>query len=114
MKPIVSSTGDEISRNPHVVAGEGTGIVHIAPGCGDVDHKIGENRKLAVIAPLKEDGSFGEGFGPFTGRTAVDPKTADLVFEQLKEKGRLVYVEVSAHLSALLADGGGVGLSAGG
>ncbi|MEZ6051860.1 MAG: class I tRNA ligase family protein [Planctomycetaceae bacterium] len=89
---------DDFKGNPHVVAGEGTGIVHIAPGCGDVDHKIGENRKLAVIAPLKEDGSFGEGFGPFTGRTAVDPKTADLVFEQLKEKGRLVYVEEYPHI----------------
>jgi isoleucyl-tRNA synthetase len=25
----------------HVVAGEGTGIVHIAPGCGDIDQKMG-------------------------------------------------------------------------
>ena len=33
--------GRDFKGNPHVVAGEGTGIVHIAPGCGDVDHQIG-------------------------------------------------------------------------
>ncbi|MCA9074252.1 MAG: class I tRNA ligase family protein, partial [Planctomycetaceae bacterium] len=90
--------GRDFKGNPHVVAGEGTGIVHTAPGCGDVDHQIGQQLGLVSIAPLKEDGTFGEGFGPFTGRKAVDPETADLVFEQLKEKGHLVYVEEYPHI----------------
>ncbi len=91
--------GRDFKGNPHVVAGEGTGIVHIAPGCGDVDNQIGQSIRLPVIAPLSEDGSYGPGFDDrFTGHTAVDPATADLVFEQLKEKGHFVYVEEYPHV----------------
>ncbi|MGZ0164534.1 MAG: class I tRNA ligase family protein, partial [Planctomycetales bacterium] len=82
----------------HVVAGEGTGIVHIAPGCGDVDHKMGAEHGLVAIAPLKEDGTYGEGFGDFTGREAITAETAALVFEKLKEKGLLVNVETYPHI----------------
>ena len=82
----------------HVVAGEGTGIVHIAPGCGDVDHKMGAEHGLVAIAPLKEDGTYGEGFGDFTGREAITKETAELVFGKLKEKGLLVNVEAYPHI----------------
>eukprot|EP00913_Durusdinium_trenchii_P028321 g26549.t1 len=90
--------GRDSRGNANVVAGEGTGIVHIAPGCGDVDHKLGEQHGLVGIAPLKQDGRFDEGFGPFTGKEAIDPETADLVFETLKENGKLVYVERYPHI----------------
>nr|WP_240928228.1 class I tRNA ligase family protein [Thalassoroseus pseudoceratinae] len=90
--------GRDNKGNPMVTAGEGTGIVHIAPGCGDVDHTLGESLGLPSIAPLKEDGRFAEGFGPFTGREAIDSETADLVFEQLKEKGLLLAVEKYPHI----------------
>jgi isoleucyl-tRNA synthetase len=90
--------GRDSKGNPNVVAGEGTGIVHIAPGCGDIDHKIGLELGLPIIAPLKEDGTYGEGFGPFTGREAIAPETAELVFEELKRKHLLVYVETYPHI----------------
>ena len=90
--------GRDFKGNPMVTAGEGTGIVHIAPGCGDVDHTLGNELDLPIIAPLRQDGNFGEGFGPFTGRNATDPKTADLVFEMLKANGFLVYVETYPHI----------------
>jgi len=90
--------GRDNKGNPHVVAGEGTGIVHIAPGCGDVDHKLGEELGLPGIAPLQEDGTFGDGFGDFTGKEAIDPETAELVFEQLRSKDMLVAVEQYPHI----------------
>ncbi|MFQ5730546.1 MAG: class I tRNA ligase family protein [Planctomycetaceae bacterium] len=90
--------GRDNKGNPHVVAGEGTGIVHIAPGCGDVDHELGEEHGLVGIAPLGEDGTFGEGFGPFTGKEAIAPETAQLVFDTLKENHKLVYVEQYPHI----------------
>jgi len=89
--------GRDSRGNAHVVAGEGTGIVHIAPGCGDVDHKLGAEHGLVCIAPLEPDGCFGEGFGDFTGMNATDPKTADLVFDTLREKN-LVAVERYPHI----------------
>ncbi len=90
--------GRDNKGNPHVVAGEGTGIVHMAPGCGDIDHRIGSGIGLPVIAPLGEDGRYVEGFGEFTGQEAIAPETADLVFEKLREKGLLVATEVYPHV----------------
>jgi isoleucyl-tRNA synthetase len=90
--------GRDNKGKPNVVEGEGTGIVHIAPGCGDIDHNFGKERALPIIAPLGEDGRFVEGFGEFTGKEAIDPATADFVFEQLKEKHLLVNVEQYPHI----------------
>lgn len=90
--------GRDSKGNPHVVAGEGTGIVHTAPGCGDVDHSLGLEHGLVSIAPLGEDGTYLEGFGSFTGHEAIDPNTAEMVFASLKEKGLLVATEVYPHI----------------
>ncbi len=90
--------GRDSKGKPHVIAGEGTGIVHTAPGCGDVDHHLGKEAGIVGIAPLGEDGRFFDGFGDFTGREAIDPETAELVFQKLKEKGLLVYVEKYPHI----------------
>lgn len=90
--------GRDSRGNAHVVAGEGTGIVHMAPGCGDIDHKIGTSIGMPVIAPLKEDGTYGDAFSDFSGREAIAPETAELVFEKLKEKDLLVAVETYPHI----------------
>ena len=90
--------GRDSRGNAHVVAGEGTGIVHIAPGCGDIDHKMGAEHGLVVIAPLREDGCYDEGFGDFTGREAIAPEAAELVFEKLRKKHLLVATEVYPHI----------------
>jgi isoleucyl-tRNA synthetase len=74
---------------------EGTGIVHIAPGCGAEDFVLGREYELPAIAPLDEEGIFLEGFGPLTG-TDVS-KSAERVFESLREKGLLYQVEDYTH-----------------
>jgi isoleucyl-tRNA synthetase len=53
---------------------------------------------MPVIAPLREDGIYGDDFGDFSGREAIAPETAELVFEKLKEKGLLVAVETYPHI----------------
>jgi isoleucyl-tRNA synthetase len=90
--------GRDSRGNANVVAGEGTGIVHIAPGCGDIDHKMGVALGLPVIAPLKDDGTYSDEFGDFAGLEAISPATAELVFEKLKSKGMLVAVETYPHI----------------
>ena len=47
---------------------EGTGIVHIAPGCGTEDYQLGKKLHLNVIAPLDEAGVYSAGFGFFSGK----------------------------------------------
>ena len=46
---------------------DGTGIVHIAPGCGAEDFQLGKRYDLPVIAPLDEDGTYLDGFDWLTG-----------------------------------------------
>ncbi len=56
---------------------EGTGIVHIAPGCGQEDFALSKEHGLAVIDPIDEFGIFRAGFGWQTGRyagAADDPR----------------------------------------
>jgi isoleucyl-tRNA synthetase len=47
---------------------EGTGIVHIAPGCGAEDYELGKKEKLPCISPLDEAGIYSEDFGQFSGK----------------------------------------------
>ena len=37
---------------------EGTGIVHIAPGCGGEDFELGRELGLPVLVPVDEEGRF--------------------------------------------------------
>jgi isoleucyl-tRNA synthetase len=76
---------------------EGTGIVHIAPGCGKEDFQLGQTEKLPPVAPLDEAGAFLPGFGPLTGRSAVDHATTDAILENLQQKGLLFAVEKYPH-----------------
>jgi len=74
---------------------EGTGIVHIAPGCGLEDHQLGKEMDLATIAPIDEGGLYYDGYGPFTGKHASE--VAPLVIEKLREKGMLYKKESYTH-----------------
>ncbi|HEQ60270.1 MAG TPA: isoleucine--tRNA ligase, partial [Firmicutes bacterium] len=56
---------------------------------------LGEELKLAVIAPIDEAGLYYEGYGPFTGMHASD--VAPKVFEILAEKGMLYKTEPYRH-----------------
>jgi isoleucyl-tRNA synthetase len=76
---------------------EGTGIVHIAPGCGQSDFFLGKEHGLPPVAPLDDMGLFHEGFAQLAGLNAVDPKTADVVFDHLKATEKLFAVERYVH-----------------
>jgi isoleucyl-tRNA synthetase len=76
---------------------EGTGIVHIAPGCGKEDFALGKEETLVPIAPLDETGIFLHGFGELEGQSAVDPAATDWILANLQQKGLLVAVEQYPH-----------------
>lgn len=89
--------GRDNKGTPVVQAGEGTGIVHIAPGCGDIDHLLGKKLGLPHIAPLDESANFTEEFGFLAGANATDPDTRTMILENLVEKGLLVSHERYPH-----------------
>ncbi len=74
---------------------EGTGIVHIAPGCGAEDFQLGKQYHLPMIAPLDEEGVFVSGFGWLTGMPVAE--VAQPIFDDLRRKGILYYVEPYTH-----------------
>jgi isoleucyl-tRNA synthetase len=76
---------------------EGTGIVHIAPGCGKEDFLLGKAEKLPPVAPLDEEGVFVPGFGELESRSAVDSETTDWILNNLQQKGLLLAVERYPH-----------------
>ncbi len=78
-----------------VSASEGTGIVHIAPGCGKEDFLLGKEEGLAVIAPLNDDGTFKPEFGWLAEKYALD--VTRVIFDDLEKKGLLYRVEDYTH-----------------
>jgi len=78
-----------------VDAAEGSGIVHIAPGCGREDHALGVEQSLPAISPVDDNGIFLEGFGWLTGRSAE--AVADDVAKSLSGAGKLLKSEMYTH-----------------
>jgi isoleucyl-tRNA synthetase len=74
---------------------EGTGIVHIAPGCGKEDFALGKAHDLAVLAPIDESGVYVEGYDWLTGRYAGD--VAQPIIDHLRGKGLLYRAEPYTH-----------------
>ncbi|GAB4483772.1 MAG: isoleucine--tRNA ligase [Anaerolineales bacterium] len=74
---------------------EGTGIVHIAPGCGAEDFQLGKQFKLPIIAPLDDEGYFVDGFAWLSGMHVSQVATP--IFEDLERKGLLYHVEPYTH-----------------
>lgn len=80
---------DEVSQD------EGTGIVHIAPGCGEEDFLLGKEFHLATIAPLDEMGIYIDGFDWLTGKGVQDVPRP--IVDNLRQKGILFKSEQYKH-----------------
>ena len=78
-----------------VTSAEGTGVVHIAPGCGAEDFALSKEHGLPVIAPIDENGIFLPGFEWLTGLRTDE--AAQPIIDHLKKTGRLYKVEPYTH-----------------
>jgi isoleucyl-tRNA synthetase len=74
---------------------EGTGIVHIAPGCGAEDFELSRQHNLPVLVPLDEAGNYVQGYGWLTGRHVTE--VAQPIFDALEQKGLLYRLEDYTH-----------------
>ena len=74
---------------------EGTGIVHIAPGCGQEDFKLSKELGLLYIDPLDDESKYKEGFGFLAGKLATGVN--DLIFNDLKNKKIVFKIEDYTH-----------------
>ena len=78
-----------------VAADEGTGIVHIAPGCGTEDFLLSQELGLDVLTPVDEAGAFYSDYGWLAGRGAHE--SADDIAADLDKRGLLVRAETIEH-----------------
>ena len=74
---------------------EGTGIVHIAPGCGAEDFDLGKREKLPSISPLNDDGTFKENYEEFSSKKYSEVNK--MVIKDLEQRGFLYKVVPYKH-----------------
>ncbi|MDP3724013.1 MAG: isoleucine--tRNA ligase [bacterium] len=78
---VIATNERDLPINPS----EGTGIVHIAPGAGTEDFKLGVKENIPAIEEIAEDGIFLEGFAQFSGQpTNIASK---MILEELVARG---------------------------
>ncbi len=78
-----------------VTLDQGTGIVHIAPGCGGEDFELSRLHDLAVLTPVDESGRFYDDYGWLHGLSTIE--AADQIVGNLGERGLLVEATTYAH-----------------
>jgi isoleucyl-tRNA synthetase len=74
---------------------DGTGIVHIAPGCGGEDFELGKREGLAVLTPVDEAGRFYDEYGWLHGLSTTE--AADQIIGNLGERGLLLEAGLYEH-----------------
>ena len=83
-----------IDRDSCVVAADfvsvedGTGIVHIAPGHGEEDYRVGLKNGLEIYAPVDDHGKFTLDIGSLKGKFVFSGNAE--IIEILKEKNALI------------------------
>ncbi len=78
-----------------VSADDGTGIVHTAIAFGETDFQLGAEQGLAVVNPVRLDGTYDERITGYEGRWVKDADP-DLI-EDLRARGRLLRSERLVH-----------------
>ena len=78
-----------------VDAEEGTGVVHIAPGCGVEDNELGKRLGLPEVMPVDDMGIILPGFGFMSGKNTSE--VAAEVFEELEKRNKLYKVMPYEH-----------------
>ena len=74
---------------------EGTGVVHIAPGCGQEDFQLSKELKIPVINPTNDESRYRDGFGYLSGKLVAEVN--DLIFEDLKKQDFVLKIESYTH-----------------
>jgi isoleucyl-tRNA synthetase len=93
--PAVAGVEHRVIPWDEVSLGEGTGIVHIAPGCGAEDFELSKAHDLPVLAPVDEAGRFYPEYGWLHEQGTAE--AAEQIVADLAMRGRLVSAEEVVH-----------------
>ncbi|MEL6711862.1 MAG: isoleucine--tRNA ligase [Pseudomonadota bacterium] len=78
-----------------VTSENGTGIVHMAPGFGEDDHKLCVANNIKVVCPINDAGVFTNEVRDFAGKLVFD--SIPEVIRILKEQKKIVKIEPYKH-----------------
>ncbi len=84
-----------ILQGDFVVEGDGTGVVHMAPGFGEDDQVVCEQNDIKLVCPVDNAGKFTSEVPDFQGMQVFDVN--DPIIIALKEKGLWVKTEQYLH-----------------
>jgi isoleucyl-tRNA synthetase len=87
--------GHTVLSADFVAVQDGTGVIHVAVAFGEQDFRLGKERGLPVVNPVRADGRYDERVGPYAGRPVKEAEP-DLV-ESLRHRGRLFRAETRRH-----------------
>ena len=93
--PVQQGADHKIIPWDEVNANEGSGIVHIAPGCGAEDYDLGKRFSLPEVCPIDESGIFTADYDFLGGKSAS--QAAYIIFDKLREQGKLFKVHEYTH-----------------
>ncbi len=78
-----------------VETGDGTGVVHIAPGFGEDDQRICEEAGITLVVPVNDEGRYTPEVTDFAGENVFDANP--LVIKHLKQQHAVVRHETYDH-----------------
>jgi isoleucyl-tRNA synthetase len=79
----------------HVQLDEGTGLVHSAPGFGEVDFYACQRANIPVVCPVDQNGRFTDEVPPYQGRFVKDCDKE--IIRELKGSGKIISHESIRH-----------------
>ncbi|MCL2024271.1 MAG: isoleucine--tRNA ligase [Coriobacteriia bacterium] len=95
VQPIHHERICRIITDSYVDLTTGTGVVHGAGGHGAEDNLLATKHDLPIYMPVRDDGTFDEGGGPFAGNAVH--RDDHLIVEWLREQGTLVGTSEITH-----------------
>lgn len=84
-----------ILQGDFVVEGDGTGVVHMAPGFGEDDQIVCDQNNIKLVCPVDNAGKFTSEVPDFQGMQVFDAN--DPIIISLKEKGLWIKTEQYLH-----------------
>jgi len=84
-----------VLNDQFVTLEQGTGAVHIAPGHGEEDYRVGLEYKLPTVMPVDPRGFFTSEAGKYSGLRY--DKANEIILSDMKEDGSLLYSGKTRH-----------------
>ncbi len=85
----------KIISGDFIEEGSGTGVVHIAPGFGEDDFRIGQENNIGIVVPVDSAGKFTDEVPDYKGMNVFDAN--DEIIKALKTQGSWIKTEQYIH-----------------